>query len=120
MQDIINRLLALIKQSGLEDKQILSEIGLSPKSTLIADWRRGKSTNPTSTTIIGFANFFHVSTDYILTGKINCDTISNDEKEWISLYRKLAANDYNLIKESHIYIDGLLKGYQIGKESNTI
>lgn len=42
MQDIITRLLALIEQSGLDDKQILSEIGLSPKSTLIADWRRKK------------------------------------------------------------------------------
>ncbi len=118
MQDIITRLLALIEQSGLDDKQILSEIGLSPKSTLIADWRRKKSNNPSSTTIIKFAKFFHVSTDYILTGKINYDTISNDEKDWILLYRELTARDSRLFKEGKSYIEGLLKGYEIYDESD--
>ncbi len=118
MESVINRLLALIKQSELTDKQILKELDLSPSSSMIADWRRKKSTNPSSDTIIKFANFFHVSTDYILTGKINCDTISDDEKEWIALYRKLISHDPSLAKECRSYIEGSIIGYQIGKESN--
>ncbi len=95
MEAVINRLLALIDQSGLTDKQILKELDLSPSSSIITDWRRKKSINPSSSTIIKFANFFHVSTDYLLTGKINCDTISDDEKEWLALYKELMPYDSN-------------------------
>lgn len=117
MESVIRRLLALIDQSELNDKQILKELDLS--SSMIADWRRKKSTNPSSNTIIKFANFFHVSTDYLLTGKINCDTISDEEKEWLALYRELISYDPTLVKECHRYIEGSIMGYQIGKETES-
>ncbi len=119
MEAVINRLLALIDQSGLTDKQILKELDLSPSSSIITDWRRKKSINPSSSTIIKFANFFHVSTDYLLTGKINCDTISDDEKEWLAIYKELMSYDPKLVKECRSYIEGSISGYQIGKGSGT-
>ena len=103
------QLLLLCKQENTSISAVAQELGFSTGS--IANWKRGKI--PNGDTLLKFANYFHVSTDYLLTGKINCDTISNDEKEWILLYRKLSAYDSNLIKESNIYIEGLLKGYQI-------
>lgn len=119
MESVIRRLLALIDQSELNDKQILKELNFSPSSSMITDWRRKKSTNPSSETIIKFANFFHVSTDYLLTGKINCDTISDDEKEWLALYRELTSYDPTLVKECHRYIEGSIMGYRIGKETES-
>lgn len=79
MDDTILRILSLIDNSGLTDKQILKELDLSSTSTLITDWRRGKSKSPTIKHILKIAYFFNVSTDYLLTGKENHKDLSKEE-----------------------------------------
>ena len=104
MDDTILRILSLIDNSGLTDKQILKELDLSSTSTLITDWRRGKSKSPTIKHILKIAYFFNVSTDYLLTGKENHKDLSKEEQEWLSLYDQLDSHD-------KIECAGFIKGY---------
>lgn len=95
MTQIVSRLLDLIKESGLKDKEILKELDISNPS-LITDWRKGKSTNPSIERIIQFSNYFGVSTDYILKGNassMNTELVDVKEKEFISILRQLPIND---------------------------
>lgn len=89
MEDTIFRILSLIDNSGLTDKQILKELDLSSTSTLITDWRRGKSKSPTIKHIVKIAHFFNVSTDFLLTGCIQSSDLCNQEKELLNNYRSL-------------------------------
>ncbi len=89
MEDTILRILSLIDASGLTDKQILKELDLSSTSTLITDWRRGKSKSPTIKHILKIAHFFNVSTDFLLTGDIQASDLCNKEKELLKNFRSL-------------------------------
>lgn len=68
MDDTICRILALIKDNGLNDKQVLKELDVSTSSTLITDWRTGRSKSPQIKHIKKLAELFNVSTDYLLFG----------------------------------------------------
>lgn len=103
MDTVINRILSLVDKSELNEKQILQKLDISNSST-ITDWRTGKSKSPSIKNVIKFADFFGVSTDYLLTGKINSDSITDEEREWLHLYNQLS--DHNKIECS-----GFIKGY---------
>lgn len=107
MEETILRILFLIDASGLTDKQILKELDLSSTSTLISDWRRGKSKSPTLKHVLKIANFFNVSTDYLLTGKEKFKDLSKEEQEWLDLYSQLSSEN-STIKNECI---GFVKGY---------
>lgn len=89
MEETILRILSLIDASGLTDKQILKELDLSSTSTLITDWRRGKSKSPTIKHILKIANFFNVSTDFLLTGYVQPSDLCAEENELLKNYRSL-------------------------------
>lgn len=61
--DTIQRINALFEAKGQSNRSILLELGFSP--TALAEWNRGKS-KPTVDAIIKLANYFNVSTDYLL------------------------------------------------------
>ena len=59
----VQRINALFEAKGQSNRSILLELGLSP--TALAEWNRGKA-KPTVDAIIKLANYFGVSTDYLL------------------------------------------------------
>lgn len=106
MDSVISRILTLIDKSDLNEKQILTKLDISNSST-ITDWRTGKSKSPSVKNVIKFADFFGVSTDFLLTGKINSDSITEDEKEWLALYNELSLCEPAIQNECI----GFVKGY---------
>lgn len=57
------RLKALRSEANLTQKQVAEEVGISQQA--YADWERGKK-NPTQDKLTTLANFFKVSTDFLL------------------------------------------------------
>lgn len=89
MDETIQRILSLIDNSGLSDTQILRELKVSSSSTLITDWRKGRSKSPQIKHVLEFAKFFNVSTDFLLTGVIQSSDLSKDEIELLQHFRTL-------------------------------
>lgn len=109
MDPVIARILNLVDNSGITEKQILKELDISNAST-ITDWRTERSKTPSMKNIIKFANYFKVSTDFLLTGEEKHSELSGEEQEWLNLYRKLPSD--SAIKSECI---GFVKGYIVGK-----
>lgn len=117
MEPVIARILELIDKSNLTDKQILKELDIS-NSSIISDWRTGRSKSPTIQNIIKLSNFFKVSTDYILTGKEKFDAISEDEREWLDLYKQLSHGDQKAKAECVGFVKGYIKRGDIDKKND--
>lgn len=117
MNPVVERILYLVDKCELNEKQILNELDISNAST-ITDWRTGKSQSPSIKNIIKFAQFFNVSTDYLLTGKANYDNISEDEQSWLSLYKELSLCNSEIQNECIGYIKGCIKGYQLSEKKS--
>ena len=75
----------LCKKRNISKSKVLSEIGLSTGN--LDKWKKGSSIN--SDAIIKIANYFDVSTDYILTGKDSDQTIDTLDLELLNLFRCL-------------------------------
>lgn len=114
METVIDRILLLVDQCELNDAQILKELDISNSST-ITDWRKKRSASPSIKNIIKFAHFFNVSTDYLLTGKINYDDLSEDEQCWLALHRKLTSCSPEVLNKCIGYIEGCIDGYHLSK-----
>ena len=63
---MINRILELLKINNISAKKLTDELGLS--NSAVTDWKKGRA-KPSTDAVIKIANYFSVSTDYILTGK---------------------------------------------------
>ena len=59
----IDRILNLMEQNNVTAATLTKEIPLT--NGVISQWKRGKQ-NPSTDSIIKIANYFHVTTDYIL------------------------------------------------------
>lgn len=90
----------LCQQRNLTVTGVTKHLGMS--SGTVANWKNGKL--PNGDTLLKFADFFDVSTDYLLMGKKNIDELSESEKNWLYLYSQLS--DYNKIE-----CVGFIKGY---------
>lgn len=62
---MISRIDKLIKESGINDKQLLKEAGLP--SSALSEWRKGKA-KPSLDAVTKIANHFDVSLDYLVKG----------------------------------------------------
>ena len=80
----------------------LTQLGLS--SNALSEWKKGKA-KPSSDAIIKIAEYFNVSADYLLTGKISYNELNKQEQEILCLYRKLPESGKERILG---YIDGYL------------
>ena len=78
MQDIQNRLIALIDSSGKDDAKIERELNL-PRST-VYDWRKGRSKSYRNY-LSQIATYFGVSTDYLLGNDQKEKPLVNGDKE---------------------------------------
>ena len=63
---MIERIKALMSERSVNGRQLAMEIGLN--HGIVSDWEKGKA-KPSTDAIIKIANYFSVSTDYLLTGK---------------------------------------------------
>ena len=95
MLDVITeRILDLVQKSGETDKNILENSKISKSS--LTEWRKGKA-KPSTDAIIKLAQYFHVSTDYLLLGKVSEQSIipalSKDDLELLELYHQLSELD---------------------------
>jgi transcriptional regulator with XRE-family HTH domain len=77
--------LKLCKTKNIPQYKVLSDLGLSTGN--IYKWKTGSSVN--SDLIIKIADYFNVSTDYIILGKDNLNTLSEREIEILNILRKL-------------------------------
>lgn len=124
MSSIVDRVLCLVENDSLNANQIASKLGLTHSS--FSDWKRGKS-KPSVDAIIKLAEYFNVSTDYILIGKgtlfadkenlipEKCETldfINDDISEIIEILKSLPQD----LQRECI---GIIKGYAYACNSSS-
>lgn len=69
----------LIEKRGITEKKFLSDLDFN--RTLLSDWKSGKSKSYTKY-LQKIADYFNVSTDYLLTGKeLSSNRPENDESQ---------------------------------------
>lgn len=90
---MINRILSLIDDSGMSDSAICKELSIG--NGIIGKWRKGLQ-KPSTDAIIKIAEYFHVSTDYLLLGDEGDTSISPkgnvltiEDNEWLELIHQL-------------------------------
>ena len=66
---------------------------LNTTSQTISGWEIGR-TNPDYDTLVKIANFFNVSTDYLLCNEVNAIKFKNKLQEKEALYNALVSNGY--------------------------
>lgn len=68
METILERLIALQESSGLKQKQLQQELGLS--NSAFTDWKKGKG-RPSVEALIKFSEYFNVSMDWLAFGDVD-------------------------------------------------
>jgi len=89
----LEKILQLKNQNNVSDAKLERDIGLKPKT--IYDWKRGKSTTYYDN-IISIANYFNVSTDYLLGNEQKekpASQLSDTDLQLIDLFSKLNDED---------------------------
>ena len=105
----IDRILNLMEQNNVTAATLTKEIPLT--NGVISQWKRGKQ-NPSTDSIIKIANYFHVTTDYILLGKQNLKTGDCYLKE-------INERITNLLSSNSAFSQKDLANY-IGKQPSTL
>lgn len=85
---MINRILALIDNSDMSDSAICRELSIG--NGIIGKWRKGLQ-KPSTEAIIKIAQYFQVSTDFLLLGNDYAQTniLTLDDAEWLSIIHRL-------------------------------
>lgn len=90
METALQRIIDLIDMNNDVPAHVLKELGLS--SGALSDWKKGKG-RPSTDAIIKFAQYYNVSTDYLLLGKLP------DEEADASLLQKQLNNVFKQLDE---------------------
>lgn len=103
-----------MEQNNINAATLTREISLT--NGVISQWKRGKQ-KPSTDAIIKIANYFHVTTDYILLGVEGIDssldsTTSASDQEWLDLIHQLPED---VQREYKAEIKGYVKA--LNKES---
>lgn len=91
----------LRKEKGITQEQLADAVNV--KKYTIGDWERNR-TEPNITTLVAMADYFEVSTDYLLgrsddTGLVQANAnLTPDEEEILMLYRQMNFQDRNQLK----------------------
>ena len=80
------RILQLLKDKGLKQKDLASHLNTKPST--VNGWNQ-PNRNPSSELIIPICEFLGVSPEFLLTGKEKVSTVSISDAEWLSLIHKL-------------------------------
>jgi len=107
MSTPISRIIELIEASEYNAAQILKELKLSHGS--ISAWKQGRA-KPSTDAIVKFAEFFGVTTDYILLGNKRKEKADNEfpkpillselEFEVVKAFREIGSEKREMILDS--------------------
>lgn len=99
---MLERILNLIKNSGLSDAAFCHELSIG--NGVIGKWRSGKQ-KPSLDAVIKISTYFNVSIDYLVNGtECFSPSLTNEDMDWLSLIHQLP-------KEKQIEFRGELIGY---------
>ena len=98
----IERILELIQQRGVTQYRLSKDIGIS--EGVFSSWKRNTQ-KPSTDLVIKIAEYFSVTTDYLLGVKENPETRaakgrehSKDESDLVSTYRQLTPNSKQIVQ----------------------
>ncbi|OPZ65865.1 MAG: HTH-type transcriptional regulator Xre [Firmicutes bacterium ADurb.Bin506] len=92
---ICERVFALLASDGREQGQMAKYIGVSKKT--VSSWR-SRGTSPGAEYIAPIAEYFGVSTDYILTGEERDLRLKPEDVELLTLWDVLSPADKAVVK----------------------
>ena len=91
----------LCKTKGIKPSNLVESLGMS-KGTM-SNWKKGGT--PNADAVVRIAEYFEVTTDYLLIGKETSSIpISQEDQEWLSLIHQLPL-------KAQYEFKGELKGY---------
>lgn len=99
MNDIIERIVLLLKENKITAKSLCIKLNISTNS--ISEWKSGKI-KPSAEILINIAQYFNVSLDWLLLGYTTSKELKldEDEIELIEYFRNLAYKEkYILLGE---------------------
>lgn len=92
---IVERLKSLRKSNKVSQKDFAQALKVSQQT--VASWEVGR-TEPSNVALKEIADYFNVSTDYLLGNRIVCETFSDEEKQLVDDYRYLDIEGKRLIR----------------------
>lgn len=84
---MIERILQLMELNNIKAFKLTTDLGLS--SSAITDWKKGKS-KPSVEAVVKISKYFNVSTDYIIMGTKDINTLTENELEMLSLFKNFS------------------------------
>lgn len=103
---ISQRIFELLRTNNKKQKDLANYIGLS--TSAVSDWKK-KGTNPAAESISAIADFFGVSSDYILTGREHNSPmlqLDDDELELLDNFKKLSEKSkYRLLERAEMLLE---------------
>ncbi len=96
--NINERILTELKDRG-EKRQDLADAINEPRNTFSNWLKKGNTLLKYANTLLGIANYFGWSIDYLVTGQEKNSLLSKDEQQLLDLYKKLSKEDQIRILE---------------------
>lgn len=84
--DIINRILAVLKEKNLKQSDLCNYIGI--KYNVFTTWKT-RGTEPPTKFLIQICDFLGVTPYYLLTGEEKSPSLPDDEQELLTYYKEL-------------------------------
>ena len=97
--DVIDRIFQLITENKTTAKALAEAIEVSTGN--ISDWKSRRS-RPNIEVVPKIADYFLVTTDYLLMGKEDAPTLSEDTRELVEAYEQLDAQGKTIVKAKAI------------------
>ena len=95
--NIGERVFFLLDKYDFQQKELADAIGVS-KAT-VNGWKI-RNGSPSADLIAPIAKFFHVSTDYMLTGnEVSKSVLSIEDEEWLDIIHRIPADRQSMCKD---------------------
>ena len=98
---IIQRILSLLEEKSLTATDLCHHLNIN--TSTMTNWKN-RGTDPPAKLIIPICEFLGVSSNYLLTGTNDVDTVSSEDSEWLDLIHQLP-------RDAQLEFKGELKGY---------
>lgn len=102
MSTLLTRMLSIMEEAEIKPKQMTTILDISVSS--FTDWKKGKG-SPSVATLSKFADYFHVSLDYLVYGTKIEPILSPKETELLSKFNSLSPECQDKVLT---YIDGMI------------
>ena len=112
---ILDRIIELLGERNQQD--LTDYLGL--KKSAFTDWKGGKS-NSYQKYLVQIAEYFNVSIDYLVTGKITSDSLSPKETNLIMSYRELSEQGQEYIEHQIFIAKEIYKKQDISEPAEAV